>query len=270
MKRYVPKSKRCPRTTKTKKEICSVLMNGPSLNGVLESLECNLNNDYLVVNMFAFSPFFQKIKPSKYVLADDAFWKETNLLFDEVAQRRQLLIDVIREVSWAMTIFIPYQGYKTGYLQNELASNHNISFKSFSMNVFSGFEGLRDFCYKKNIAMPLAQNVAVAALYLSLQAGYKKIRLYGADFSWTETLCVREDNIICQRDIHFYEDGEKVTLSPVLAVKGKPYRMHDYLHDLMNMFHSCWDIRLYADSIDAEIINMSTHSFIDAFKRKDS
>ena len=51
--------------------------------------------------------------------------------------------------------------------------------------------------------MPFSQNVLVAAIYISLNLGYKNIYLLGADHSWAHDVSVNDDNQLCLNDRHF-------------------------------------------------------------------
>ena len=59
-----------------KKEI-TLLCNGPSLKEVLPAVSKMSNQDFVVVNFFAFSEFFKQIKPRIYCLCDGMFFLNT-------------------------------------------------------------------------------------------------------------------------------------------------------------------------------------------------
>lgn len=244
---------------------CLILANGPSLKEDLDRLTISSNYDYFVVNFFALSDHFFRLKPRYYVFADEAFWNSEEEMHPEVVVLRKQLMEQFNKVDWAMSLFVPYKGFKNNTIKG-IVSNKCISLNSYNTASFEGFPRLEYYLYRNNICMPLAQNVLIPTIYLAINNGYRDIELYGADFSWTRSICVNHENVLCQIDAHFYDNGE-VKLSPVLGYVDRPYRMHNYLHDLSNMFYGCWQIRNYADKCDARILNHNINSFIDAFNK---
>ena len=59
------------RKTVLPEDTCYILCNGPSLKTFLEKGEYPQKGMF-VVNMFAFSPYFQKLKPDNYIVADQS------------------------------------------------------------------------------------------------------------------------------------------------------------------------------------------------------
>jgi len=249
------------------KNTCSILANGPSLNKNINSLDVCKNRDFFAVNFFALSEHFFRLKPCCYVFADSAFWdKEENMHPETILQRKELF-QRLCQVDWELTIFIPGKGANSLIIKDLLKINHHIKAISYNTVSFYGFDSIRTWTYKQNLCMPLSQNVLIAALYIAINIGYRNIEIYGGDFSWTKSIRVDENNIVCQIDSHFY-DKEKVSLSPVLAYVGEPYRMHQYLSDLAKMFEGCWQVKYYSDIIGAKIVNKNKESFIDAFTKE--
>ena len=246
---------------------CTILANGPSLKEVINSFDISDNRDFFAVNFFALSEHFFRLKPTCYVFADSAFWdKEENMNPETIPQRKELF-QRLCQVDWELTIFIPGKGARSPIIKDLLGLNHHLRAVTYNTVSYYGFDSIRTWTYKHNLCMPLSQNVLVAALYLAINLGYRNIEIYGGDFSWSKSIRVDENNIVCQVDTHFY-DKEKATLSPFLAYVGEPYRMHQLFGDLSRAFEGCWQVKYYSDIIGAKIVNKNKESFIDAFTKE--
>lgn len=230
-----------------------ILANGPSLNNVLQQLDL-FSYDYSVVNDFFKSPYYSIIKPKYHVLADPLYFTEEEYL--------NTIIDVVK---WEMILLVPYNAYKKNHILRNM-SNRYIVVRPFHLIEYKGFEKLRNVLYKSGLAMPRSQNVVVASIYTAINMGYKTIKLYGVDHSWTESIRVNENNQVCQVDAHFY-DTEKVKLAPWHKTSGEVYKMSEILRDLAQMFDSYDILRKYADYMKCKVINNTKGSFIDAFER---
>ncbi len=246
---------------------CVLLGNGPSLNKYIDSLCQSEGVDFIAVNFFALSDHFFRLKPKHYVFADSAFWNKEEDMHPSTVLLRKELLKSFEKVEWNMTIFIPGKGKKSPIIRSLKDSNSKLRVVAYNTCDFNGFRKIKEWAYRENFAMPIAQNVLIAAAYLAINHGYKRIDIYGGDFSWTESIRVDHNNVVCQIDSHFYDDG-KAKLSPVLGYVGRPYRMHNYLSDLAKMFEGCWEVRLYGDSLNVAIKNKNMESFIDAFDKE--
>ena len=238
-----------------------VLANGSSLSEHIENFDYNDGYDYFVVNLFALSPYFNTIRPSKYILADDLFWMDDD--YSGAFEKRNKLYEMLLTVSWRMELFVPLRGYKRGTIQSFLKTNENIKVIPYYANLFNGFKSIKYWLYKHDYATPLNQNVIIPELFISINYGYRKIELYGADFSWTEDLRVNEKNEICRIDNHFYEKGEKLEYKPIKA----KVTIDQYFLTKSKMFYSCREIQDYAKVMGCDIINMNPSSYIDAFRK---
>lgn len=238
-----------------------VLANGSSLSKHIEKFDYKDGCDYFVVNFFALSPYFETIRPSKYILADDLFWMEDD--HSGTFEKRNKLYEQLLTVSWRMELFVPLRGYKKGTIQTFLKTNDNIKVIPYYANLFNGFKNLKYWLYKHDYATPLNQNVIIPELFISINSGYRKIELYGADFSWTEDLRVNEKNEICRIDKHFYEKGETMEYKPIKA----KVTIDQYFLTKAKMFFSCREIQDYAIMMRCDIKNMNPHSYIDAFRK---
>ena len=232
--------------------LLSILANGPSLSEELESIDLH-NGDFSVLNFFYKSPLFNQIKPSIYVLADPYFFTEEHI---------KPIFDLVH---WSMTLFVPYRYWKRIHILRN-CPNSFIKVLPYHTGHYLGYEFFRIWIYRHGLSMPIAQNVLVPSIFNAINLGYKEIRIYGADHSWTKTIRVNAANEVCLVDSHFYDNNEE-KLKPWKKLSGETYLMHEVLRDLAQMFDSYHYIRKYADEAGCRIINCTKNSFIDAFER---
>ena len=233
--------------------LITILANGPSLKDDLENIDFN-EGDFCVVNDFYKSPWYGKIKPKYHVLADPMYFRT-----DEDIQ------PFVNAVKWEMILFVPYYGWKKMSILNKIPSDF-ITVVPYHSVTFQGFEFLRNWFYKKGLSMPITVNVLVAALFNAINIGYRRIKLYGADHSWTESIRVDEKNRLCVIDKHFYEVHE-VKMTPWYLSDGSVQRISMFMGNLSVAFVSYEMIRRYAEFCKCEIINYTKNSYIDAFER---
>lgn len=232
-----------------------ILANGPSLKEDIGGIDYS-GCDISVLNDFYKSSWYQKIKPQYYVLADPMFFTDEGFFHS-----------FVKEVNWKMVLFVPYYYWKRIKILRDNSSKY-VEIIPYNSEPYDGFEFLKTYLYKKGLSMPRVQNVLVASLFTGLNMGYKEIRLYGVDHSWTKSLGVNNENDVCAIDTHFY-DKEECSFSPYWKnpQKKETYKMHELLRDFAYMFESYHVIRSYADMLGARIINFTKDSFIDAFER---
>ena len=116
--------------------------------------------------------------------------------------------------------------------------------------------------------MPTPQTVANFAIFVALNSGYKKIKLYGVDHTFLDSLCVNKDNQLCSKDMHFYQ-GDEVHLKPILRNdNGELFKISDYLNAIMLMFKSHDYLASYSKHIKVKILNCTQCSMIDSYERK--
>jgi hypothetical protein len=245
---------------------CYVLGNGPSLK---EAINNNsylfLNQNLMVVNDFALSDSYTIFKPCFYVFADPGYWVD-GANADVIEVRDKVFDIILSNTSWNIKVFIPYLGHKNGIIKSRLKNNNLIEIVYYNSASVEGFDFIKNNLYKFNMAMPSAQNVLIAAIFLAMNIGFKRVCVFGADHSWTENIIVNPENQVCLTDKHFYNtDNSKV--KPWLKVSGEPYKMHEILYDLSNSFKKYHELKFYGNTIGAEIINYTSGSYIDAFVR---
>lgn len=232
-----------------------VLATGPSLTEAIGKIDFS-SADVSAMNVFFNSPWYRKIRPRYYVIADP-------LLFSKEEYYAPLMTDT----DWDMYLFVPYECWN-GNRQLKHVPNPHITVVPFQMEVFEGFRFMKDFIYRKGLSMPKAQNVLVASIFTGINMGYKEILLYGADHSWTKTLGVNAQNQVCTVNTHF-QDNAPVTFSPFWKNPDtkEAYTMQELLRAFADMFASYHEIRHFADKHGCRILNCTPDSLIDAFER---
>lgn len=251
-----------------------VLGNGPSLNEDYDKFKDNLQKeDCMCVNRFAEAGLFERIRPKYYILCDPVFcMAETEAMTPRLSGiRHSLFTAIISKLSWKMTLFVP--AYARHNLPAELLNHPHFEIKYF--NVLSlhylASDGIKFFLYRHNLACPILMNVMIGALYCSLNLGYEKIILLGADHSWSENLRVDEANHVYIEDPHFNDSGIKAEVEKVYLYKDTEasayYKVADFFHDLTLTFNIYQDMNKYAGSLGAIVLNASSRSYIDAFER---
>lgn len=248
-------------------EECIVIGNGPSLNKIINNIDFFKGKKKICVNEFAHSEHFEKIQPDYYLLMDPGYWgKSPSVNLDILNQK---LRNVIRDkVVWPLKIFIPVEGKNCNIFSELEKQNNNIEVYYFNQTSVSCIKALNYYLYKNYLAMPLAQNVLVACIYMALNIGYKNIYLLGADHSWHENIYVDDSNILYWKDVHFY-DKSTPKLTPIFKdiEETKRFKMHEILSALSLMFEGYILLDDYSKYLGAKIYNASEKSYIDAFER---
>jgi len=239
----------------------AVLANGPSLKEVIPKLtgEEFSGVDFIVMNFFAFDEMFFKIKPKHYCLADPIFWTESY----RIGEVRKLYMILQNQVAWELNVYIPKAVYKT-FLAFSGLTNKNIKIIKVNNIEYTGYMKLRNFFYRKGIAMPRAQTVAILAIYVGLNGGYSTLNLYGVDHNFFHSLCVNDKNQLCSAHGHFYQDTK---LEPIRDGDGSIFKISFYLDCLAWMFKGHDVLAEYAKYLNVKIINCTIGSMIDSYER---
>ena len=239
-----------------------LLANGPSLSKDIPLIIDELKNNYVcVVNHFCNSFYYTIIKPSYYILADPAFLTE-KYMNNEALKTLDLLQNLTK---WDMTLFVPFS--KKKYITRRFKKESNITIIPFHSNSYTGWTSVSNYLYRIGLSMPKALNVLIPQILIAINSGFNEIKLYGVDHSWTLDLFVNDQNIVCSRDIHFYDNEEQLKYKPYKNINGEPYKMWDLLYYLAQVFEAYPQLRIYAESRGCKIYNMTKGSFIEAFKR---
>ncbi len=238
-------------------DACYILCNSPSLQSVLEN-EMIPEHNVCVVNFFGNSDSFTKVKPDYYFVLDNILvGRATKERMEKVKEPVNKLYNNLMNVTWPMTLFFPCDGNKK--IIRKLKANPNISVTLFNKTPVSGFKGLSYFLYRLNLGMPRPQNISNAAIFCAINAGFKKIYLYGVEHSWQKSFDVDpETHRIYANDGHFYKK-ENI----------RYYKRGDYCRVLLNhhlVFKSHFMLREYANYLNVKIVNKTANSFIEAYE----
>lgn len=250
-------------------EECIILGNGPSLkDSINDKFKDFLDNKKIFcVNAFAVSKEYLDLKPNYYIFADPGLWIE-NPRETVRKLRDDIFNSIIEKTKWDLTIFFPYEVRRNKIIKHLPESNPHIKIKYFNKVTVMGFSFFRNLFYKHNLGIPRAQNVIIPTLILALNLGFKKIYLFGADHSWHENLVLTNDNILCFKDVHFYDDNELVDL---IAIRDnttkKNLKVHEEFYSIYLTLKIYFYIKEYAKTKDASVINASAKTYIDAFDR---
>lgn len=239
-----------------------VLGNGPSLKKDIDCILSNLDNDFMCVNYFANTSYYEKLKPNKYVFIDYGLFFSHESPSSVLEKRKELIDAINNKTTWKMQIFLP--AYSNADLYTSLIKNKNIEIVKInvlSLNLsnpkkyFSGFYA------------PSASNVLIYAVFLSIWSGHDKVKIFGADFSYINDLHVdQHNNDVVMNPSHFYSDGQtrKVCLPPLYEVG---ISMAEQMQELADT-HKAHDlINKFAMLKGVEIVNCSSYSLIDSYKR---
>lgn len=249
-----------------KKQSCIVLGNGPSLN---ESFQKHPDffkkHPLLCVNGFSITKEFVELKPSYYVMLDPSFWGNNR---EDV---KEIITAIITKTTWELTILIPHKAKKSKLIQQIEVLNTYIKINYFNYTVFKGFYTIAKLFYKNNLAMPQSHNVLVASLFICINMRFKNIYLFGGDHTWHQNLLINEVSQLCIRDVHFYENENKINYRLFYSDTNqkKIFKMHEIFSVWSKVFYGYELIQEYAKSCNTKIYNTSEITFIDAFERMD-
>lgn len=253
------------RNLKASNEVCYILGNGPSLINQLDESKIFINQETLfVINNFALTDYYKKLKPKYYIFADPCYWDD-KMYLNEYLKSQAILYKVAKETDWEINIIAPYLAKNR--FKDVFSDNKNINL--YFVNTFSLLPSIKKityFLYSKYYSCPQYQNVLILASFVAINIGYREVNLFGCEHSWTENIRVNDNNQVCIEDKHFYELKPK--LSPWIKVNGEVYNMSEILIDLSKMFQGYYYIKDYAKYKNTVIYNCTPNSYIDAFDRK--
>lgn len=260
---------------KNNKNEMVVLGNGPSLKEVLPRLKVKENKDYLCVNSFATTPYFEQLKPKYYVLADHAYWTKpinhnddlVNQLVDQLSVNRAKLLEaLIEKTKWEMELFVPFAD-KEDVIKKALIKNANIKVRKYNLGYPNGINKQLLFALCKRNYMSLGgQTVLTTGIFIAINSGYSKIYVLGGDHSMHRDLWVRGDNRVVSQQAHFYSNNASISVNPVTGVV---FSMGLWLTSLGKMFYEHMELEDYSKFRKSKILNSTKDSFIDAYERFD-
>lgn len=250
-------------------EKCVILMHGASLKPLLKNnMDFFLDKVKICVNNMVFEEHYEIIKPEYYVLADPIYFLK-NTTEERKKNRESLFDNIVQKTTWKMKLFIPYHKDTEYNLFDRFKKNKNVEICFYYGIPVKGFKKFIFTCYKYNIGVPIFQNVLIACIYLAINMKFKEINIFGADHSWFKDMVVDENNMLCLKDNHFYDEG---------VVKIKPFykdlycsvtwRMDEIMYIFSLMFKQYHLLNEFAKQENVKIYNFTETSFIDAFERK--
>ncbi|MBD2700776.1 hypothetical protein IC229_09015 [Spirosoma sp. BT702] len=257
---------RLPAPEKTR---CSILGNGPSLNDSLTNhLDFLLETELVVVNGFALTDYFTRLRPTNYIIADPNCFT-FNASTSGREDLHQILKSLIELVDWPMRLYVPNFAKGSYFIQKIQAENRRIELIFFNSTPIRGFRWFRYWLYSANIGMLQAQTVVITALFLMINRKFEQIFLFGADTSWHEQIRVDEGNQLLIKQIHFYDKPKDVAFAPVYsdAHRTRTFSMASQFLSLHKTFLGYEILREYADFRKIPVLNASSKSYIDALER---
>lgn len=261
--RHWEKPSRLPKQIKNENKRLAILANGPSLNLLLNDIKNGRDIshwDFSCMNYFGEHELFTQIKPRYYCFADPMF-----IVRDSRYEKVKHLFCILNEqVDWDMTLFIPSGFSKKRFLSFSGLSNPHCKVVPVRFVKYRG-DFLKYWLYKNNYAMPNIPTVAILNLFTGINLGYKDIDLYGADMTFLESMCVDDNNRLCNKIKHFYDDEPQ--LKPITFGRDKAVSVGFYLKDVCGMFYGHYDVAKYSEYMGVEIINHSKVSLLDCYKR---
>lgn len=248
-------------------ETCYVFGNGPSLGtDIRHKFDYFTRQNVVCVNQFALSDWFTELKPKYYVLVDPMYWIQT-APSDTLEVRDRLFAAFHDKVRWDLTLMIPHEAYEI--FNRALCENPHIKIVRFNRTPFWGVKSLVFKLYDLGLGMPQAQNVMVAAIYLAILLGFRKIAVLGADHSWHESLELGADNKVYLRYGYFNDQSPKLAPFTVDGSADNIFTMEKIFLAIGRMFGSYIELAEYAKQKDISIVNLSSVSYIDAFPKVD-
>ena len=243
-----------------------VLGNGPSLAVSLqENFQKIEKGPCLVVNNFAFSDFFEKIKPSFYVILAPEYFMSKPPTENHFFLRKKLFNILVSKVTWPLTLFVPALAEKYPEWKKTLNANENLKIYYFNSTPVEGPEWFTQKMFLFNLGMPRPHNVLVPSIFLGINMQYKNIFLFGADHSWHEEIKVDDLNQMTVNHGHFYDQEDQ--RGKMHKLDGKEFHIHDVFRKLYLAFKGYFILASYAKKRGVSIFNASHRSYIDAFEK---
>lgn len=236
-----------------------ILGNGPSLRQYIEN-GYKTGRDSLCVNFSPLTDEFYKVHPKYLVLIDQIFYDEKN------EKTKELRAAIHKRIDWNLKIITFQSNLKTA---KKIYGGNNINFIGLPQISYNPqtdyFKKIRNVLFKWGMTMPSAQNVVIAAIFFSINEGYKNINLYGVEHSWLKDTYVTSDNMVCLKDSHYY-GTEKIPWS--YNEDGTTWKMSQVLYALYHVFKGYDELQQYANYLGRIIIdNKTSDSWIDAFEK---
>lgn len=251
-----------------KNKKCFLLGNGPSLKKDINEI-INLNDhstDIFAVNYFGRSKFFKILKPNYYFFSDKMFWSED--LVQKVKIDNENIFKILKNIDWKITIICPKDGFS--FVKSKLSENKNLSFFTIPIRYSNLLTEKFTFLSIKHRLFSVPNvNSVITLLWMSILMSYKKITLYGCDFSAFKTFMVdQKTNEIIVSTEHFYgnSSAEKNAGKKYKSQKDKPLSAR--MFQVYRAFKLLDILSKISLDLNIKVINGSSFSFVDSFSRK--
>ena len=242
---------------------CIVVGNGPSVAAFFRHHRHSLGKHTKICVNYAFqNPLYFEMKPQIHVFMDPAFWD-----LQRMAGRKELIRELER-VDWPLSIVLPERARGKSCFE-KWVRNKNITYCFINTTYRDENTAATDAVFEAwrvNDSMPRVENVITAALYVAVQLAFEKIYMIGVETNQFSYVVVQDDNTVCQRPPHFYDASPP--LAP-MTYGGRPMRMSILCHQLHWVFRGYEELQQYATYSRAEIVNLTSGSYIDAFRKED-
>lgn len=223
-----------------------VIANGPSLNDTLPQIG---DDDVITVNYSLRDERIQKLTPKIHVLIDAAFAQDVNYLSQLNDLMKQNIVGEI----------VVSQEIKKSWCRNfGNVSNLSVINTTAYLDEYKTKRDKKN--YENNFLVPHIQTVTIGAVYIAIQEGYSDIYLHGCDMTWIKDLIVRDDNVVCQVDNHFYNTNKSNIVTK--------FSMLEWTRAYYNAIFGFCQLKHYADDEGVNIYNMSRNSMLDMFEKK--
>jgi len=241
-----------------------LLGNGPSLDDDIESVISERDSSIIyAVNFFIDSDFFYLLKPDSYIVLDPIFWSPN--LSTQFISKRNNFIFRLNDINWKMILYVPEKAY-VFFSQN--ISNKNVNLIKFPMcelpimsNNFLYVSALRF-----SLGSPFGSNVLIYSIWTAIQNNHLNIDLYGVDMDIFKFISVSKNNELYTGGMHVYDKVYSPEPTKFLNYPNKSVSERLYQHYVT--FRMLDIISIFADCQGISIVNKSSHSLIDSFKRK--
>lgn len=230
-----------------------IMGNGPSLKSV-DVVNLSKNADVICVNYYAVNnKDFFIIRPEYYCFLDPVFFNSNP------DKKTAALIKTLESVDWNLKI-ITVQGNKLPI------ENKNIEYEYISIaDIYGNYcKKFLNYLHKKNLANCGLQNVLAGAIYYCILNGYHKVLVCGFDMSEFQAYSVNKDNHILVKYSHFYGD-EYIDATESGRIKLGDF--YFWINCYAKMFEQFHYLSEFAIEQGVDVINLTTESFVDSFKK---
>lgn len=246
-----------------------IMANGPSLRQFEKKLKENLarycDYDFFALNDFVNSDFFTELKPLHYVLSDPMFFLPTR----QKERGLKVMYSLTNKVTWKMYFYVRRDYSNSEYL-NIIKKNPYIQIVYYHSTNYpnKGISSWRNYFYKIGWGNGEFSTVVLNAIYVGITLKYRDIKLYGVDHTFFNGLCVNDENILCYKYEHSFDD--KVVLKPMSYHydESRDYKdMCYFLNEMLAIFQGHKYMAYYAQYMGVNILNCTECSLIDVYPR---